>query len=93
MKLITSQSLLNDINPLISLLLASTRAFELPYFKISCLYKKVKKAYFLNVSKNQVRLEVGNKTLKPLDRGECKITAAHSTFVARSVVGTENLVI
>ena len=53
----------------------------------------LQKAYFLNVSKNQVRLEVGNKTLKPLDRGECKITAAHSTFVARSVVGTENLVI
>ena len=43
MKLITSQSLLKDINPLISLLLASTRAFELPYFKISCLYKKTEK--------------------------------------------------
>jgi hypothetical protein len=40
------------------------------------------------VSKNQVLFEVGNSTLKPLDRGECNTTAAQSIFVAKSVVGT-----
>ena len=48
-----------------------------------------KKTYFLNVSKNQVRFEFGKSTLRPDDSGECRTTAAQSTFVAKSVVGTD----
>ena len=40
------------------------------------------------MSKNQVRFEFGKSTLRPDDSGECKTTAAQSTFVAKSVVGT-----
>ena len=42
----------------------------------------------MNVSKNQVRFEFGKSTLRPDDNGECRTTAAQSTFVAKSVVGT-----
>ena len=44
--------------------------------------------YLGKTSKHHVLFVSGNATLSPDINGECKMTAAHSYFPARSTVGT-----
>lgn len=46
------------------------------------------RTYLGNASKNQVRFVLRKTTLNPDIRGECRITAPTSCFVAKSTVGT-----